>query len=97
MIINNAKRVGKLAIVVTVFGGIVYYALPDNTASYEAPVVEEAPEAPAHPADWTAEAEAAYQAVIRKKELEVTEAQLVAEISAKQAKLDEVRKELGTY
>jgi hypothetical protein len=49
--------------------------------------------------DWAQDEDAvkAAQAVIRKKELEALEAQMVAEIRAKQAELDEVRKELGSY
>lgn len=43
MTFNNVKRVGKLAIVVTIFGGIVYYALPTSTTTYEADVQEVEP------------------------------------------------------
>lgn len=51
-----------------------------------------------HP-EWATDEEAvkAAQDVIRKKELEAQEADLVAQISALQDELDGVRKELGTY
>ena len=49
--------------------------------------------------EWAKDEEAvkAAQDVIRKKELEAQEAELVGEISTLQTELDEVRKELGTY
>lgn len=51
-----------------------------------------------HP-DWAEDPDAvkAAQDVIRKKELQAQEAQLVEEISAKQDELDAIRKELGSY
>lgn len=49
--------------------------------------------------DWATDPDAVQAAkdVIRRKELEAQETQLVEEISAKQDELDAVRKELGTY
>lgn len=49
--------------------------------------------------DWATDEDAvkAAQAVIRKKELEAQETDLVEQITALQNELDEVRKELGTY
>jgi len=51
-----------------------------------------------HP-DWATDEDAvkAAQDVIRKKELEAQEAELVSQITSLQEELDEVRKELGTY
>lgn len=49
--------------------------------------------------DWAQDEDAvkAAQDVIRKKELQAQEEQLVNEISGLQSELDEVRKELGTF
>jgi hypothetical protein len=49
--------------------------------------------------DWALDEDAvkAAQDVIRRKELEAMEAEMVADIKARQAELDEVRKELGSY
>lgn len=49
--------------------------------------------------EWMTDQDAVQAAkdVIKKKELEALEAQLVAEITSKQEELDEVRKEIGTY
>lgn len=49
--------------------------------------------------DWATDEDAvkAAQAVIRKKELEAQETDLVEQITTLQNELDEVRKELGTY
>lgn len=78
---------------IVILGAVLY----DDTQTYIAPevkekVVEVQPE-------WAKDQDAveAAQAVIRKKELEEKEAQLVGEITAKQDELDNVRKELGTY
>lgn len=74
------------------FGGISY--LPSRTVVENtiAPVQEEKPA-------WMSDEDAvkAAEAVIKRKELEAREAELVGDIKSLQSELDGVRKELGTY
>lgn len=87
------KVIIPLALVVLVGVGI---SLVDTSYQYERQVEEVIKEV--HP-EWATDKDAveAAQAVIRKKELEAQEADLVGQISTLQEELDEVRKELGTY
>lgn len=87
------KVIIPLALVVLVGVGI---SLVDTSYQYERQVEEVIKEV--HP-EWATDEDAveAAQAVIRKKELEAQEADLVGQISTLQEELDEVRKELGTY
>lgn len=75
------------------FGGISF--LPSRTVvenTIATPVQEEKPA-------WLddKDAVAAAEAVIKRKELEAREAELVGQITGLQSDLDEVRKELGTF
>lgn len=75
------------------FGGISY--IPSRTVvenTIETTVQEEKPA-------WMSDEDAvkAAEAVIKRKELEAREAELVGDIKSLQSELDGVRKELGTY
>ena len=81
-----------------ILGGITYGILNERSEVVVQNVQKETEVIEVHP-EWATDEDAikAAQDVIRKKELEAQEAQLVGEITAKQEVLDEVRKELGTY
>ena len=89
--------IGSL-VVVGILGGIIYGILNERSEVVVQNVQKETEVIEVHP-EWATDEDAikAAQDVIRKKELEAQEAQLVGEITAKQEVLDEVRKELGTY
>lgn len=91
----NRTFIGGTVIVMIVVG-IVLSSQLGTTTEYTREVetiVEEV-----HP-EWATDEEAvkAAQDVIRKKELQAQEAELVSQITGLQSELDEVRKELGVY
>jgi hypothetical protein len=83
-----------------VVGGIITYdrllvkngvSAENSTSEANEPVVE----TPAWMQDE--DAIAAAEAVVKRKELEAREAELVSQVKTLQGELDEVRKSLGTY
>ena len=79
-------------------GGYVLLSQSGTPVVYEKtnePANEPAVETPA----WMQDADsiAAAEAVVKRKELEAREAELVSQVKTLQADLDAVRKELGTY
>jgi hypothetical protein len=90
------QTIGIIAVVM-LLGGFVWFAQTQTPVEYEQEkreviTQEVTPE-------WAVDedAVAAAQAVIRRKELEAMEAELVAEITERQEALNEIRKELGSY
>lgn len=82
-----------IVLAAVLFGGISY--IPSRTVvenTIETPVQEEKPA-------WMSDEDAvkAAEAVIKRKELEAREAELVGDITTLQSELDGVRKELGTF
>lgn len=90
-------KVPLVAFMLLVGVGIAVQVGYDNSVTYISPEPERI-EVEVTP-DWAEDEDAvkAAQDVIRKKELEAKEADLVSQISTLQDELDEVRKELGTY
>ncbi len=82
-----------------VVGGIVYGIHHGNTVSVTNPVASSttATTTPQYPVEWTAEAQAAYQSVIKRKELEAEASTTQAQLKADQAKLDSINQELKKY
>ncbi len=82
-----------------VVGVGAYVALSQGTTvvyeNDEQPANEPAVETPAWMQDQ--DAIAAAEAVVKRKELEAREAELVGQVKTLQGELDAVRKELGTY
>ncbi len=82
-----------------VVGVGAYVALSQGTTvgyiKDEEPANEPAVETPAWMQDQ--DAIAAAEAVVKRKELEAREAELVGQVKTLQGELDAVRKELGTY
>ena len=88
-----------MAFLAVIGGGILLSY--DNEVTYQKPkaVMQVATSTVETKELWMEDEDAVQAAkeVIRKKELERQETQLVEEITKKQEELDEVRKELGTY
>ncbi len=93
------KIPGWLVGMLVVVGVGAYVALSQGTTvvyeNDEQPANEPAVETPAWMQDQ--DAIAAAEAVVKRKELEAREAELVGQVKTLQGELDAVRKELGTY
>lgn len=88
-LIGMLAVVGVGVFVVLTQGTTIPYEKEESTANE--PVVE----TPAWMQDE--DAIAAAEAVVKRKELEAREAELVGQVKALQTELDSVRKEIGTY
>lgn len=94
------KIPGWLVGMLVVLGVGVFVSLSQSGTSVvyensEQPANEPAVETPAWMQDE--DAIAAAEAVVKRKELEAREAELVGQVKALQTELDSVRKEIGTY